>query len=92
MVQQYAMPITVIAGETQRAPDGLALSSRNSYLSEANRAEAVQLSLALRSLARDALATGEALPHQAALTRIPRHARLGHPRLATRLPHGAPSR
>jgi pantoate--beta-alanine ligase len=62
MVQQYAMPITIIAGETQRAADGLALSSRNSYLSESDRAEAVQLSLALRSLAREALAAGASLP------------------------------
>ena len=64
MVQQYAMPITVIAGETQRAPDGLALSSRNGYLNERERAEAVQLSLALRTLAREALATAEAMPQQ----------------------------
>ena len=64
MVQQYAMPITVIAGETQRAADGLALSSRNGYLSERERAEAVQLSLTLRTLAREALATAEALPAQ----------------------------
>ena len=62
MVQQYAMPITIIAGETQRAADGLALSSRDSYLSESDRAEAVQLSLALRSLAREALAAGASLP------------------------------
>lgn len=62
MVQQFAMPIEIIAGETQRAADGLALSSRNGYLSEAERAEAVQLSLALRALARDALAAGGALP------------------------------
>jgi len=62
MVQQFAMPIEVIAGETQRAPDGLALSSRNGYLSEAERAEAVQLSLALRGLARDALAAAASLP------------------------------
>jgi pantoate--beta-alanine ligase len=66
MVQQYAMPITVIAGETQRAPDGLALSSRNGYLSERERAEAIQLSLALRTLAREALATAEAMPKQLA--------------------------
>ncbi|QCB46644.1 pantoate--beta-alanine ligase [Hydrogenophaga sp. PAMC20947] len=64
MVQQYAMPITVIAGETQRAADGLALSSRNGYLSEPERAEAVQLSLTLRTLAREALATAEAMPQQ----------------------------
>jgi pantoate--beta-alanine ligase len=62
MVQQFALPITVIAGETQRAPDGLALSSRNGYLNERERAEAIQLSLALRTLAREALAAAEAMP------------------------------
>ena len=62
MVQQFAMPIQIIAGETQRAADGLALSSRNGYLSETERAEAVQLSLALRALARDALAAAGSLP------------------------------
>ena len=64
MVQQFGMPVEIIAGETQRAADGLALSSRNGYLSEAERAEAVQLSLALRALARDALATAGAMPDQ----------------------------
>ena len=33
MVQQFAMPIDIVGGETNRAPDGLALSSRNGYLS-----------------------------------------------------------
>jgi pantoate--beta-alanine ligase len=64
MVQQFGMPIRVIAGETHRAADGLALSSRNGYLSEAERAEAIQLSLALRALARDALAAAGAMPEQ----------------------------
>lgn len=50
MVEQLALPITIVGGETRRASDGLALSSRNGYLSEAERAEAVQLSLALKSL------------------------------------------
>jgi pantoate--beta-alanine ligase len=50
MVQQFALPIEILAGETQRAPDGLALSSRNGYLNAAERAEAVQLSKALRAL------------------------------------------
>jgi pantoate--beta-alanine ligase len=50
MVQQFALPIDVVAGETQRAPDGLALSSRNSYLSPAERQEAVALSQALKAL------------------------------------------
>jgi pantoate--beta-alanine ligase len=62
MVQQFALPVTIIGGETQRAPDGLALSSRHAYLSETEREEAVQLSLALRALARDALAAAEGLP------------------------------
>ncbi|MBX9611240.1 MAG: pantoate--beta-alanine ligase [Burkholderiales bacterium] len=54
MVRQFALPIDIVAGETQRAPDGLALSSRNGYLSESERVEAVQLSLALKQLVRDA--------------------------------------
>lgn len=50
MVRQMAIPIEIIGHETERAADGLALSSRNGYLNEAERAEAVQLSLALKSL------------------------------------------
>ncbi len=51
MVQQMALPIEIIGNETRRAEDGLALSSRNGYLSAEERAEAVQLSLALKGLA-----------------------------------------
>lgn len=51
MVDQFALPIEIVAGDTERAPDGLALSSRNGYLSPAERAEAVQLSQALRRIA-----------------------------------------
>jgi pantoate--beta-alanine ligase len=50
MVQQFAMPIHMAAGDTLRADDGLALSSRNGFLSGAERAEAVQLSAALRGM------------------------------------------
>ena len=64
MVQQFALPLDIVAGTTQRADDGLALSSRNGYLSEAERQEAVQLQLALRALARDAVAAAHALPAQ----------------------------
>ena len=53
MVQQFALPIDIVGGETQRADDGLALSSRNGYLSAEERAEAVQLSLALKQLAKN---------------------------------------
>ena len=51
MVRQFALPIEIVAGETRRAPDGLALSSRNGYLSPEEREEAVQLSQALRRMA-----------------------------------------
>ena len=50
MVQQFALPISIVAGDTARAPDGLALSSRNGYLSLQERQEAVALSQALRHL------------------------------------------
>ena len=61
MVRQFALPITIASGETRRAADGLALSSRNGYLSETECAEALHLSLALRELGRDALAAANAL-------------------------------
>ena len=66
MAQQFALSIELVAGPTQRADDGLALSSRNGYLSETERLEAVQLSLALRGLAREAVAAAHALPEQRA--------------------------
>ena len=50
MVQQFALPITIVAGDTARAPDGLALSSRNGYLSLQERQEAVALAQALQHL------------------------------------------
>ena len=52
MVQQFALPIDIIGGPTLRATDGLALSSRNNYLSTAERLESVQLSQALQALAQ----------------------------------------
>ena len=52
MMSQLAMPIDIVTGATTRAPDGLALSSRNGYLSTDERAEAVQLSVALNQLAQ----------------------------------------
>ena len=58
MVQQLTLPITIHTGDTLRAPDGLALSSRNGYLSADERTEAVQLALALKTIA-EALRQGE---------------------------------
>jgi pantoate--beta-alanine ligase len=59
MVRQFALPIRIVAGPTSRAEDGLALSSRNGYLSAAERAEAVALSGTLREVA-EALRQGAA--------------------------------
>lgn len=52
MVEQFAMPISIEAGETCRADSGLALSSRNGYLSDAERTKATELAAALRELAQ----------------------------------------
>ncbi|MBK7025025.1 MAG: pantoate--beta-alanine ligase [Sulfuritalea sp.] len=54
MVREFGMPIEVIPGETVRAPDGLALSSRNGYLTEAERAEAPRLYRVISGLAAEA--------------------------------------
>lgn len=48
MVSQFALPIEIIPAETVRATDGLALSSRNNYLTTKERAEAPRLYRVLR--------------------------------------------
>jgi pantoate--beta-alanine ligase len=53
MVQQLALPIEIVAGETARADDGLALSSRNGYLDAAQREEAVTLPRLLKAIVDD---------------------------------------
>lgn len=58
MVRQFNLPVEMILAETVRASDGLALSSRNGYLSVAERAEAPQL-FATLSRAKSALIAGE---------------------------------
>ncbi len=50
MVQQFNLPIQIVPAETIRADDGLALSSRNSYLSPTERAEAPNLYRVLRHI------------------------------------------
>jgi pantoate--beta-alanine ligase len=59
MVRQLALPVEIIPAETVRAADGLALSSRNGYLSTAERAEAPRLYSLLRE-ASERIAEGEA--------------------------------
>ena len=48
MAKQFALPVNIVPGETIRADDGLALSSRNGYLSTPERAEAPELMKALK--------------------------------------------
>jgi pantoate--beta-alanine ligase len=53
MVDDLDLPVRIVAGPTVREPDGLAMSSRNAYLSPAEREQALALSAALFA-ARDA--------------------------------------
>jgi pantoate--beta-alanine ligase len=53
MAKQFALPTEIIAAETFRADDGLALSSRNVYLTEEQRAEAPALYQALNAVANE---------------------------------------
>ena len=58
MVRQLNLPIEMVLAETVRADDGLALSSRNAYLTSAERAEAPQLNAALTTI-KAALMAGD---------------------------------
>ena len=58
MVSELNLPVRIIGGETVRAADGLALSSRNQYLNEAERSEAAFLYRALQEM-RQAILQGE---------------------------------
>ncbi len=57
MVRQLAMPIEIVGAETVRESSGLAMSSRNGYLTSAQREEARHLHAALRRIV-DAVRTG----------------------------------
>lgn len=48
MVDQLALPLRIVPAETVRTDDGLALSSRNRFLSVAERAEAPRMNAVLR--------------------------------------------
>ena len=50
MAKQFALPVDIVPAETIRAEDGLALSSRNSYLSTDERREAPELQKLLQQV------------------------------------------
>ena len=58
MVQQFNLPIQMVLADTVRAEDGLALSSRNGYLSASERAKAPQLFAALSAM-KQAIEAGQ---------------------------------
>ena len=53
MARQFALPTEIVGAETYRAEDGLALSSRNGYLSAEERAEAPLLYQVLNDVANE---------------------------------------
>lgn len=52
LVKQFNLPIEIIAGETMREASGLAMSSRNGYLTAAEKNTAAQLQQTLQQLVR----------------------------------------
>lgn len=59
MVAQFNLPVRIIGGETVRASDGLALSSRNQYLSDMERVEAPMLFRTLSALSESLMRGGQ---------------------------------
>jgi pantoate--beta-alanine ligase len=59
MASQFALPVDIVPAETIRAEDGLALSSRNIYLSESERAEAPSLQRQLSAMREQVLGLKE---------------------------------
>ena len=58
MVRDLDMPVEIVVAPTVRDPDGLAMSSRNTYLTGPDRTRALRLSRALRAM-QEAFARGE---------------------------------
>ncbi|MXR70097.1 pantoate--beta-alanine ligase [Shewanella sp. JBTF-M18] len=62
MVEDLSLPIEIVGVDTIRESSGLAMSSRNGYLSEAQKQQAAQLKRTLDEMA-EAIAQGQAIPN-----------------------------
>ncbi|MCG9754732.1 pantoate--beta-alanine ligase [Shewanella insulae] len=62
MVEDLSLPIEILGVDTIRESSGLAMSSRNGYLSEAQKQQAAQLKRTLDEMA-EAIAQGQAIPN-----------------------------
>ncbi len=74
LVRQFNLPVEIVAGETLREPNGLALSSRNGYLSDAERIQAAQLQRELAAVVA-AITAGER-DFDAVCSRAARHLKM----------------
>lgn len=82
MVRDLNFPLKIVVAPTVREPDGLAMSSRNKYLSPVQRTQALVLSRAIkraRSLvARKTISSGRLAAQLTALIRLEPEARLDY--------------
>lgn len=62
MVEDLSLPIEIVGVDTIRERSGLAMSSRNGYLSESQKLQAAQLKRTLDEMA-EAIAQGQAIPN-----------------------------
>jgi pantoate--beta-alanine ligase len=88
MVRQLDLPVEIIAGETAREADGLAMSSRNAYLSAAERAEAPRLHRVLQAVSRGTHTSQQAFDELAAAGWNPDYVEVRR-RLDLKVPQGA---
>ncbi|QWD44627.1 pantoate--beta-alanine ligase [Polynucleobacter paneuropaeus] len=64
MAKQFALPVDIVPAETIRAEDGLALSSRNTYLSIDERREAPELQKLLQQVREQVIGLKQQSPEE----------------------------